>query len=143
VYNPLRRLKMNYDFGTFGQVENIATVPLEQITRQKFGQPGVDAIQKYPCLQGAKIAGFLYMEEAGGNTFNLRRLKNGAMFARNIDGCEPFISNLNKLVYQPAVASPFTPTMIPRPSVVTNNFGIIAVGAGLLLVIILALLLRR
>lgn len=85
--------------GDFG--ENIATQSVEAATRAKFGTGGVQAMAKYPCLRGARIASFLHMVEAGGGRFTLKRNSNNAVFARNIDPCRPFTSSLGKTVYTP------------------------------------------
>lgn len=57
----------------------MATLPpfktLEEVTEAKFGQAGLDAIRKYPCLTGAKIRADFYMVEAKPTAENLANPK--------------------------------------------------------------------
>lgn len=46
-----------------GNYQKPQMFPLEEITLNKFGQVGVEAIKKYPFLQGSRIASGLYLEE--------------------------------------------------------------------------------
>lgn len=80
---------------------------LEEITKAKFGQPGLDAIRKYSCLTGAKLMGFYYLVEAKPTAqnlldprFEIKSQSDDKVVVRGITGCDA-VSHGGNIIYEP------------------------------------------
>jgi len=80
---------------------------LEEITKVKFGQPGLDAIRKYSCLTGAKLMGLYYMVEAKPAAqnlldprFEIKSQGDDKVVVRGITGCDA-VSHEGNIIYEP------------------------------------------
>jgi len=83
-------------------------VSLQEVTKKKFGQPGVDAITNYPFLVRAKIHPDYYIKEEGtkrpADTFSI--YMGNQVVAKGVTGRSPVALEDGTVIYQPAGGLP-------------------------------------
>lgn len=90
---------------------------LQDVTRKKFGQPGVDAITNYPHLVRAQIDETLYMKEEGtarpARTFSIHKVSDNTTFRTGVSGREPIMGVGCNGSYDGRTGFPCGPVFMP------------------------------
>jgi hypothetical protein len=115
----------NHEYGLGGTM-----MSLQDVTRAKFGQPGVDAIVNYPFLVKAKIDDDFYMKEDGtarpAATFSLYKKSDNTVAVPGITGREKAVEFEGKVIYSASGGGNMMPLLIGGGIAAAVVIGIVA-----------------
>jgi hypothetical protein len=103
-------------------------VLLKEQTAQRFGPAGLEALVKYPFLEGAMIDPSIYIVEDGKGMFLLKDVKTNAVIKSNFDGKGDLIGGLGNTLFKAGKAP------LPWKWIAAGVGALVVVGGGLMLI---------